>query len=258
MPGLTTSAILLRRIDFGDYDLIITFFSLKSGKISLIAKSAKKSVKRFGGMLELFSVLDIVYSRGRKKSLPVLQEASLIKPFSGIRTDIKKTAYASYWAELISRHIEEGAVQKEVFRLFKYVLTTLDTGKIPDGALSILFQLRFMLIYGLRPNLAQCSLCKTEIDSLNDDFFACDLAGGGILCSRCRKTGGESLKLSRGTIKQLLWIQNREPATAARIRIAPRSIEEGLFFLESFVQYHLGKELKSLNFLKQIRSGMMI
>lgn len=248
-----TSAILLRRIDFGDYDLIITFFSLKSGKISLIAKSAKKSVKRFGGMLELFSVLDIVYSRGRKKSLPVLQEASLIKPFSEIRKDITKTAYASYWAELINKWIEEGAVQKEIFFLFQYVLCELDAGIIPDAALSILFQLRFMLISGLLPNLSRCSICNTGIDQTKEDEFTCDFASGGILCGRCGKTSGKSLKLAKGTIKQLLWMEHKDLVTSARIKIASGSMKEGLLFLESFVQYHLGKELKSLNFLKQIR-----
>jgi len=46
---------MLRRTDFGDYDLIITFLSLSKGKISVIAKSAKKSTKRFAGVLELTS-----------------------------------------------------------------------------------------------------------------------------------------------------------------------------------------------------------
>ncbi|MBL0700738.1 MAG: DNA repair protein RecO [Desulfosarcina sp.] len=253
MPILTTPAILLRRVDFGDYDLIITFFSLKKGKISLIAKSAKKSVKRFGGLLELFSLLDIVWSSGRKKGLPVLQEASLIKPFSEIRKDIKKTAYASYWAELINKWIEEGTVQKEIFFLFQYVLCELDAGIIPDAALSILFQLRFMLISGLLPNLSRCSICNTGIDQTKENEFTCDLASGGILCGRCGRTAGKNLRLARGTIKQLLWMEHKDLATAARIRIASGSMKEGLLFLESFVQYHIGKELKSLNFLKQIR-----
>ncbi|MBU4287277.1 MAG: recombination protein O N-terminal domain-containing protein, partial [Proteobacteria bacterium] len=56
MSSFSTPAIVLRRIDFGDYDLIINFFTLNKGKISVIAKSAKKSVKRFSGVLEPFSV----------------------------------------------------------------------------------------------------------------------------------------------------------------------------------------------------------
>ena len=95
MPIFTSPAIVLRRTDFGDYDLILTFFTLKKGKISAIAKSAKKSTKRFGGILELFSVLDIVCSARIDRDLMVLQEADLKNSFSGIRADLNKTAYAS-------------------------------------------------------------------------------------------------------------------------------------------------------------------
>ncbi len=57
MSGYSIPAILIRRIDYGDNDLIITFFTRDFGKTSAIAKSAKKSVKRFRGVLELFSLL---------------------------------------------------------------------------------------------------------------------------------------------------------------------------------------------------------
>ena len=75
MPDFSSPAILLRRMDYGDFDVIITFFTLNRGKLSLIAKSAKKSVKRFAGILELFSVLEVVAGSGRNKGLSVLQEA---------------------------------------------------------------------------------------------------------------------------------------------------------------------------------------
>ena len=70
MPLISTPAIMLRRIEFGDNDLICTFFSLQQGKVSLIAKSAKKSTKRFSGILELFCLLQVVYNTGRTKGLP--------------------------------------------------------------------------------------------------------------------------------------------------------------------------------------------
>ncbi|MGD2024091.1 MAG: recombination protein O N-terminal domain-containing protein, partial [Desulfobacterales bacterium] len=67
MSVFSTPAILLRRLDYGDFDLILTFLSLQRGKISLIAKSAKKSKKRFAGVLELFSLIDIVVSTGKRR-----------------------------------------------------------------------------------------------------------------------------------------------------------------------------------------------
>ena len=81
MPVFSSPAILLRRMDYGDFDVIITFFTLQKGKLSLIAKAAKKSTKRFAGILELFSVLDLVVAAGRGQGLPILQEAVLKQPY---------------------------------------------------------------------------------------------------------------------------------------------------------------------------------
>ncbi len=244
---------MLRRMDFGDYDLIITLFTLNSGKISVIAKSAKKSTKRFSGILELFSVLDVVCSTGRRKGLPVLQEATLKEPFSGIRTDIKKTAYASYWSELINKWMENDEKQTRLYYLFQHVLGELNLGHTPEEALSILFQMRFMAIAGLCPNLKYCGICKIGIDELRQIKIAFDLINGSLVCNRCASGYSKKIYLSKGTIKQLLWIESMEIAKAARIRFAPQALRESLEFLELFVPYHLGKEPRSLKFLRQIR-----
>lgn len=254
MPAFSTPAIMLRRIEFGDYDYIISFFTLNQGKVSVIAKSAKKSTKRFSGILELFSVLDIVYGSTRGKGLPVLKEAALKQPFAKIRADIRKTAYASYWAELINEWMEKSEKQSDLFYLFRYVLGELDMGNTPETVLSILFQMRFMAISGHNPNLSQCSICKRQLEEIKKPNIIFDLARGGLVCQDCSHNISKRITLSKGTIKQLLWIDKGDLTTAKRIRFTPQTLNEGLKFLEAFVPYHLGKEPKSLKFLRQIRS----
>ncbi len=254
MPAFSTPAIMLRRIEFGDYDFIITFFTLNQGKVSVIAKSAKKSTKRFSGILELFSVLDIVYGSARGKGLPVLKEAVLKQPFAKIRADIKKTAYASYWAELINAWMEKSEKQSMLYYLFMYVLGELDLGNTPDTVLSILFQMRFMAISGHSPSLSQCSICKRQLEEIKKANIIFDLARGGIVCEDCCQNISKKITLSKGTIKQLLWIDKGDLTKAKRIRFAPQILNEGLKFVEAFVPYHLGKEPRSLKFLRQIRA----
>lgn len=253
MPGFTTPAIMLRRIDYGDYDLIITFLTLENGKMAAIAKSAKKSIKRFRGILEPFSVLNIVCSKGKKSGLPVLQEAALSHPFANIRMDIRKTGYASYWAEIINLWMEENHQQAEVFHLFKYVLERLDETHAKGEDLSILFQMQFVNHIGMGPNLVDCSSCKSRIEDLHQTGFYFDLKRGGLICNKCRTSRGRGLTLSRGTVKQLLWTQNKDMLKAARIKFTSATRPEGLRFVETFVPYHLGKEPKSLRVLKQVR-----
>jgi DNA repair protein RecO (recombination protein O) len=253
MPVFSTPAILLRRLDFGDYDLIITFFSLKYGKISMIAKAAKKSTKRFAGMLELFSVLEVVGSTGRGKGLPVLQEAALKYPFGRIRADIRKTAYASYWAELINDWMEENEKQTQIYNLFKHTLSELDHSETSGEDLSILFQMRLLILTGHRPNLTHCCRCRTSLEMIRHDRVKFDIVKGGITCQRCARVSSGDVRLSKGTVKRLLWVESGDYAKAARIRFTPQALEEGLAFLEAFVPYHLGKQPRSLTFLRQIR-----
>ncbi len=117
---------MLRRVNYGDYDLIVTLLTLTEGRISVMAKSAKKSVKRFGGALELFSLLNITCTVGQKQRLPMLQEVSLTHPFSNIRSDILKTAYASYWSEIVLKWMMEGKKEDNLYHLLHGVLKELD------------------------------------------------------------------------------------------------------------------------------------
>ena len=252
MALLKTSAILLRRTDYGDFDLIITVFSLGQGKLSLMVKSGKKSKKRFAGVLELFSELEIVASRGRRGGLAVLQEASLKEPYANIRSDILKTAYASYWAELVNAWMEENVSSGPLFALLKYVLGALDQDHAGGQALSIVFQIQFLNLSGHSPNLDACSSCRRKLAELDQQFLGFSLPAGGIICRQC---GGQkdSVRLSLGTVMQLLWVQSGDLKKAGRIRFNPKGTQEALAFLEAFVPYHLGRQLKSLKFLRQIR-----
>ncbi len=253
MSLFSSPAILIRRLDYGDFDLIITFLTYQHGKMTAIAKSAKKSTKRFSGVLELFSLLDIVVSKSNRKGLPVLTEASFSCPLNHIRGNITKTAYASYWAELVNDTLEEGRQQVAVFQLLDYALRALDAGEIPDEVLSILFQMRLLTLSGLCPNLNYCCTCHSDMADISQYKINVDPAKGGVVCEHCTPYSSGQRCLSKGTIKQLQWLNTCELNKAGRIRFSPAAMRESLAFLEAFVPYHLGREPKSLKFLRRLR-----
>ena len=219
----------------------------------MIAKSAKKSTKRFAGILELFSLIEVVGSTSKGRGLPVLQEAVLQSPFSTIRDDIKKTAYASYWCELINKWVEENQKQVQLYHLLKHVLSQLDSGAAAAAELAVLFQMRLLNLSGHKPNLKQCSQCQKQLESIHRNRVVFDIAKGGILCDECTAGAGSRMRLSKGTIKQLKWVESGDLKKASRIRFGSQALEEGLEFLEAFVPYILGLQPQSLKFLRQIR-----
>jgi DNA repair protein RecO (recombination protein O) len=253
MTNLTTSAIMLRRINYGDDDLVITFFSREKGKIAVFAKSAKKSIKRFAGTLELFSVLQIVFSNGKGSKPSYLYEAIIKRPFANIRADIKKMAYASYWAELTDRWMKVNVKEEQLYQLLYFALHELNDGCISPDALSILFQMKFSALVGFRPNLAYCADCRIQLEEMGQTNIQFDLAKGGVICPKCAGGHINRLSLSMGTIRQLQWIENGDLKRAKRIRFSPQPLREGLALLEAFLPFHLENTPRSLKFLHQIR-----
>ncbi len=256
MSEFSSQSIMLRKFDHGDYDIILKLITRDNGKVSAIAKSAKKSVKRFAGTMELFSLIDAVYTSGKKKGLLILKEASLIRPFIGIRGHVEKTAYASYWAELVNQWVEEGSVQEEIFDLLHHSLAELEDGDGPIETLSIIFQIRFMSQSGFMPNLITCGICGKPMESVEENRMLFDISKGSLVCRECRPQARGNRFLSKGTVKLLLWIESKDLPAAMRIRLSETAQKEGLAFLESFVPYYLGRNLKTLNFLKTIRGSI--
>ena len=246
-------AILLRKVEYGDHDVVLTFLTPEEGKVSAFAKNAKKSVKRFSGVLELFTLLEVVIRQG--KGLPYLEEASILSPFEFIRTDYLKSAYAGYWSEVTIQWLEEGVPQKRLFTLFESALTALNDARRSPGTVSILFQLLFLDIAGFAPSLTLCAGCGASMETLSEDRVFFDLDRGGVVCIRCRGGARHRMAVSVGTVKQLRWVLSEGLEGAFRVRFSPAAEREALALLERFLPRHLGREPRSLSFLSKIRSS---
>ena len=251
---ISTPAILLRRTDYGDYDLILTCLTLSQGKISLMAKYAKKSRKRFAGALEIFTELNLVWNRPRGRAMPVLREASIANPFGGIRADVLKTAYASYWTEMTTLWLESGTPQEAVFGLLRYALGALDRDAMAAEVLNLIFQVRFLKLAGFLPDLRHCSRCRRSVDAAGPGRFDFEVGSGSLVCPACRPSSAAGRhSLAKGSLMQLLWIAETDLSRVGRMRFAPHQVGEATALLETFIPYHLGRMPRSLKFLRQVR-----
>ena len=89
-----TEAIVLKRTDFGEADRLLTLFSKDLGKISAIAKGARKPQSRKTGHVELFMRSKFFIAKGR--NLDIITQAEMVDPHAPLREDLLRVSLASY------------------------------------------------------------------------------------------------------------------------------------------------------------------
>ena len=255
MEPFSTDAILIRRIDYGDHDLIITYFTRSMGRLSVMAKNAKISVKRFAGALDPFTVMKIHCTWPKRKNrLPLLNSVDIDTAFARIRTNAVHTTYASYWLEMVNTWMQEGKEEPDLYDLMIHVLNALNSGTMDVQVLSLLFQIRFMSISGFTPNLSCCGVCETSIDEIHQGRVTFDIAEGRLVCNQCgARSVRHGITVSKGTLKQLSWINGTDMGRAERLKFSPEAIQQGGRLLEAFIPCHIGREMKSLAVLRRLR-----
>ena len=115
MRTYKTEGIIIKRINFGEADRILTIFTKHYGKIKAIAKGIRKIKSRRAPHLELFNQVVLFLNKG--KNLDIITEAQLVNTFSYLRKDLRKIGLVFKACESVDQLTGEKQVQKEVFNL---------------------------------------------------------------------------------------------------------------------------------------------
>jgi len=113
--SVRTEGIILRRRDFGESDRILVVFTKKLGRISGIAKGARKPSSKISGHLELFSRASFLVSRGR--NLQLITQAETLQSYDHLREDLSGIGLGSYVVELVDAVTTEGGSNVKLYEL---------------------------------------------------------------------------------------------------------------------------------------------
>ncbi len=244
-----TEAFVLHTMDYGESDRIVRFYTDRYGKLSGIAKGARRSKRRFANALEPFSRSTMMFRRGRG-DLAFIESCEVIEYYPGIRGSLERMLAAFYFLELVEQFTPEGKKNTELFGHLRSFLGMMDMGMDSDGIVRF-FELRMLKIMGYDPFLENCQSCKRPLE--NAGVFKFSFRDGGIRCEACASSMTDAL-MSPGTLKTLLLGKNGSPEALARIAFTDKAARESSSALTRFIKYLLGKELKSFNILNEIRT----
>ncbi len=231
MSEKITEAYLLKKTVYKEADYILNFYTKDFGKISCIAKSAKKSRKRFGGRLELFLELRIKIKSGIK-NIKYLEDCNIIKPFSNMMNDLDKFKFGSFILEYVDILSEPEEANRDMFLLLKQSMEEINQKK---NIYSLIprFQYKALRSVGLNPELTSCYKCGQSIE----DIGYLSMRQGGIACKECAK----KLKVLADEYKFIRKFNEEDR----------ESILKNILLFTKFTKYHTGKEFKSEKFLME-------
>ncbi len=247
-----TEAIVLDCFEHGESDVILTLLSRDAGRLSVIAKGAKRSKKRFVNKLELFSFLHITYQISPNRNLSFLSEAELHTSFLNIRQNFCLYTTASILREFLLITIREGEADEQLFRLSLWALHNIDRHLQPLAILA-LFLINFYGIIGYRPDFTGCNMCNKQ--TTVNRRYSFDTTTGGLICPDCSRQGQRLVRLSHGTIKMLQSAQIQPLERLHRLKISGNLLQESLSLLHDYGRQLFQREIISWRLLQKQQSA---
>jgi len=244
-----TEAIVLRGMDLGEADRVLTVLTPRLGKLRIVAKGVRRSRSRLGGGLEPFSDVQLVLAIGR--TFDVVTQVSIEDPHLGLRDDLQATAEAWYLVELADRFCEGNADSHQAFVLLAQGLAALDApeGVISRQTVARWFEIHLLDAMGFRPELTRCIECGAEIEPDGNAFSP---AAGGVLGPECGHAALSARSISTDALKVLRHLQRSELPAVLRIAIPGATHREVERLLHATVSAILERELRSREFLEEV------
>jgi DNA repair protein RecO (recombination protein O) len=239
-----TSAIVLRAVSYGESDRVVTLFGRTTGRVSALARGARKSQRRFAGGLGLGSVGEISVRERAGAELLTLESFDVTASHGSFGTDVARMAHAAYVAELVSKLCAPRQVELAVFDWLASFLDLLDAEGASAERLRI-FELGLLGRLGFGPVVAACAACG-RTDLVESRW---DPDRGGAVCPTCGRAGRPMRPEVRATLARLAGLPL---AAAAGEALAPdinRGCREALL---EIIKHHITGPLHSLEFIAKL------
>jgi DNA repair protein RecO (recombination protein O) len=230
-------ALLLRSVDYGESDRILTLLTRRTGKLSVLAKGARRSKKRFAGALEPFSLLrvEVAASRG---GLARLESATIAQAFPKLLGDLARMTTAGAMLGLVRELSAEEVSDPDGFDETVQLLAALDAREVSERTLAVCFQLQQLARAGFSPRLEVCGVCgKAPPPARATDF---DARRGYIVCQAC---GGGAYRLRASTREAWMTAAQGDFLGAAALEWTPEDLDIARRALEAFIAHRLEREV---------------
>ena len=239
-----SEAIVLRSYPLREADLLVTFFTRAEGKVRGVARSAKKSKRRFGGALEPLTYVRAFYDVRERNELARLDACEVLESPMASEVSYARAVALGHIAELLDELLPDHEANDAIFRLTLSVVHVL-TG--PDVWMPITyFELWLTRLVGFLPELTECTVCGRSLNRSRAYFHA---LADGLMCPDDKRLASSEIS---GESRALAAQMFRSPVESFAAMPWPKSQAADLRkFLIQILQRHIEKKLVTAGMLEK-------
>ncbi|TSB46754.1 DNA repair protein RecO [Alkalicoccobacillus porphyridii] len=237
-------AIVIKTVDYGETNKIITFYTKERGKLAVMARGAKKPRSQFAAVSQPFIYGSYVIYKG--SGLGTLNQGDPIKSFRKIREDLTYASYAMYMAELVDRLTEENKRYLWLFDWLYLCLLHMEEGADPE-VLSRIFEVKMLEVAGISPQLDHCICCGSK-----EMPVAFSIRFAGFVCSRCLHKDEYAYPCSPQTVRLLKLFHDMNLHRLGNISLKKETKQQLKQIIRAYYDEYSGVTLKSRRFLDQL------
>lgn len=246
MSAEKTEALVIRLVDFSETSKVVTCFTRDFGRISALAKGARRLKGPFEAALDLLARCRIVFLR-KSSGLDLLTEAQLLERFVPASRDLTALYGGYYVAELLGSLTEEHDPHPPLYDEAVATLARLARPEDPRVPL-VRFGLVVLREIGQLPAFDECQVCgRPPLEGSAYGFWA---SQGGLICARCGRDEYAGRRISGGTIAVVRRLA--DPGISPehdRVVVSPQQVQEAQQIVVTALSGILGHRPKTLRYL---------
>ncbi|MFN0199769.1 MAG: DNA repair protein RecO [Planctomycetaceae bacterium] len=249
MNAEKSEALIIRLTDFSETSKVVTFFTRDWGKISAMAKGARRLRSSFEAALDLLSVCKIVFLRKSSGGLDLLTEAQLTARFQPGTSNLGAFYAGCYVAELLASLSVEHDPHPVLYDASILTLRRLEQS--PDYKIPLIqFELILLKESGQLPVFECCLNCQKSIEDVG--LWTYSIGQSGFLCPRCRHEEAAKVLIHTGSIHLMNHLSQGSANLPEGLNITPQHYQEMRHVLTATISHILGRRPKVLAFLTSL------
>ncbi len=237
MANIKINGIVLSESNMGDFDKMLTILTPNYGKISCVAKGARRPKSVLLAGTQMFCFGEYLVYKGN--STYHINSVEPIEIFYNLRTDLEKLKYAVHINKIVKDITQEN---ENCFKILQLLLNTLyiisQTDKNLDMVLGV-FKLRLLCFLGFTPKILGCTSCREK-----EDLSCFSIKDNGIKCKNCGKQDTSTIQISESTLSAIKYTVTAPPKKLYSFNLKEEALEEFKLLTKLYFDEKLEKQYK--------------